>query len=76
MRNRTSDLQILLSDALPLSHRDSMVSQVSCEVSFAFGLVTSVGQGKLLSPHEESNLRPSDSALRCSTTEPQRLHGE
>ena len=31
---------------------------------------------KILSPHEESNLRPSDSALRCSTTEPQRLHGE
>ena len=24
-----------------------------------------------LSPHEESNLRPSDSTLRCSTTEPQ-----
>ena len=29
-----------------------------------------------LSPHQESNLRPSDSALRCSTTEPQRLHGK
>ena len=76
MGNRTSDLRIPLSDALPLSHRDSMVSEVSYEVSFDFGLVTSVGQGKLLSPHEESNLRPSDSALRCSTTEPQRLHGE
>ena len=76
MGNRTSDFRIPLSDALPLSHRDSMVSEVSYEVSFDFGLVTSVGQGKLLSPHEESNLRPSDSALRCSTTEPQRLHGE
>ena len=76
MRNRASDLRIPLSDTLPLSHRDSMVSEVSYEVSFDFGLVTSVGQGKLLSPHEESNLRPSDSALRCSTTEPQRLHGE
>ena len=32
---------------------------------------------KLLIIHEESNLRPSDSALRCSTTdEPQRLYGE
>ena len=31
---------------------------------------------KILNPHEESNLRFSDSALRCSTTEPQRLHGE
>ena len=76
MRNRASDLRIPLSDTLPLSHRDSMVSEVSYKVSFDFGLVTSVGQGKLLSPHEESNLRPSDSALRCSTTEPQRLHGK
>ena len=31
---------------------------------------------KILSPHEESNLRPSDSALRRSTAEPRRLHGE
>ena len=76
MTNRTSDLRIPLSDALRLSLRDSMVSEVSYEVSFDFGLVTSVGQGKLLSPHEESNLRPSDSALRCSTTESQRLHGK
>ena len=29
-----------------------------------------------MSPHEESNLRTSDSALLCSTTEPQRLHGK
>ena len=28
MRNRTSDLWILHSDALPLSHRDFMVSKV------------------------------------------------
>ena len=42
-----------------------------------FRLVTSVGQRKkILSPHEESDLRSSDSALRCSTTEPQRLHGK
>ena len=31
---------------------------------------------KVPSPHEESNLRPSDSALQRSTTEPQRLHGQ
>ena len=31
---------------------------------------------KILSPHEESNLRRSDSALRCSTTKPQTLYGE
>ena len=41
-----------------------------------FRLVTSVGKEKTLSPHEESNFRFSDSALRCSTTEPQRIHGE
>ena len=29
-------------------------------------LVTSVGQRQILSLHEESNLRPSDSALRYS----------
>ena len=38
-----------------------------------FCLVTSVGHRKILSPHEELDLRPSDSALRCSTTEQQRL---
>ena len=31
---------------------------------------------KILSPNEESNLRPTDSAPRCSTTGPQRLYGE
>ena len=33
-------------------------------------------KGKILISHEEFNLRPSDSALWCSTTEPQRLYGE
>ena len=32
MKNRTSDLQIPPSDALPLSHRDSTVSKVYYEV--------------------------------------------
>ena len=42
-----------------------------------FRLVASVGRTKnYLSPHEESNLRPLDSTLRCSTTEPQRLYSE
>ena len=31
---------------------------------------------RILSPHEELNLRPSDSALQCFTTEPERLHSE
>ena len=31
---------------------------------------------KILSLHEESNLRPSDSALRYSTVEPQRLYSD
>ena len=41
-----------------------------------FCLVTSVGHRKVLSPHEEMDLRPSDSELRCSTTKPQKLYGE
>ena len=32
MRNRTSDLRIPHSDALPLSHRDSSVSGINYEV--------------------------------------------
>ena len=35
-----------------------------------FRLVTNVGQRKNLSHYVESNLRPSDSALQCSTTKP------
>ena len=41
-----------------------------------FALWRAWDKEKITSPHEESNLTPSDSALRCSTTEPQRLHGE
>ena len=41
----------------------------------AFRLVTS-NKEKILSPHEESNLKPSDSALRCSTTQLGGFHGE
>ena len=32
MRNRTTDLQIPRSDAVPMSHRDSTVSEVYYEV--------------------------------------------
>ena len=109
MRNRTSDLRIPRSDALPLSHRDSTVSEVYYEVhmtrvlrtarisnvdsvmfvnrlrkmvSFELGkeIVKYIfhvwDKEKIQSPPEESNLRSSDSALRCSTTEPRRLYGE
>ena len=31
---------------------------------------------KIVSSHEALNLGPQNSAFRCSTTEPQRLHGE
>ena len=34
MRNRTSDLRSPRSDALPLSHRDSTVSEVYYEVHY------------------------------------------
>ena len=43
---------------------------------FFFDLSQAWDKEKILSPHEESNLRPSDSVLQCSTTEPQRVHGE
>ena len=44
---------------------DRKVEMVSFELveelrKMFFRLVTSVGQRKILSPHEESNLRPSD----------------
>ena len=53
-----------------------LILKQMCLKKDVFRLVTSMGQRKILSPDEESNLRLSDSALRCSTTEPQRLHGE
>ena len=40
MRNRTLDHQIPHSDALPLSHRDSMVSEVYYEVQMTCVLHT------------------------------------
>ena len=53
-----------------------LILKQMCLKKDVFRLVTSMGQRKILSPHEDSNLRLSDSALRCSTTEPQRFHGE
>ena len=94
MRNRTSDLRIPRSDALPLSHGNSTVSEVYYEVhmtrvlrtarisnvdsvmfvnrlrkmvSFELGkeIVKDIfrvwDKEKIQSPHEESNLRSSDS---------------
>ena len=43
---------------------------------FQFVLSPAWDKEQILSPHEESNLRPLNSALRCSITEPQRLYGE
>ena len=43
---------------------------------FFFVLPRAWDKEKMLSPHEESHLRPSVSALRCSTADPQRLDGE
>ena len=40
MRNQTSDLRILHSDTLPLSHRDSIVSEVYYEVHMTHVLHT------------------------------------
>ena len=44
--------------------------------SFFFVLSRTWDKERILSLCEESNLKPSDSALQCSTTEPQRLHGK
>ena len=41
-----------------------------------FVLLQARDKEKILSPHKELNLRLSDSALRYSTTEPQRLHND
>ena len=40
MRNRTSDLRIPRSDALPLSHRDSTLTEVCYEVHMTRALHT------------------------------------
>ena len=45
-------------------------------VGRCFASFTSVGQRKLLSTYEELNLRPSNSALQFSATNPQRLYGK
>ena len=72
----------VLSHALSLIISVAMIRRKMLVKKDVFHLITSVGQRKYSlrnwsqSPHEESNLRPSDSELWCSTTEPQRLHGE
>lgn len=61
--------------ALPFIHPHDIVvqKQVTClqvEKDF-FSIMSWVwDKEKIASPNEESNLRPSDSALQCSTTEP------
>ena len=45
--------------------------EIEIEKRFFFVLSQVWDKEKILSPHEESNLRPLDSALQCSTTEPQ-----
>ena len=53
-----------------------MVSSVTKYRNMFFILSQTWDKEKILSPNEKSNLKSSDSALRCSTTEPQRLNGE
>ena len=48
--------------------REMVTFELGEEIEEVFRLVTTVGQRKTLSPHEESNLRPSDSALRICFT--------
>ena len=42
---------------------------IFCLTKMFYVLSRAWDKEKVLSPHEESNLRPSDSALQCSTTE-------
>ena len=46
---------------------------IRCRERF-FVLSRAWDREKILSLHKESNLRTSDSALRCATTEPQRFY--
>ena len=48
MRKRTSDLRIPHSDALPLSHRNSTVSEVSYEVHMTRILFTNMTLSTLM----------------------------
>ena len=48
MRNRTSDLRIPRPDALPLSHRDSTVSEVYYEVLRGFSLVCKIVRSRTI----------------------------
>ena len=49
---------------------------VYCGEKCIFDLSQLWNKEKILSPLEESNVRPLDITLWCSTTEPQRLYGE
>ena len=53
-----------------------VVSSVKKHRKMFFFLSQAWDKEKILSPSKESNFRPSDSVLRCSTTKPQRLYGE
>ena len=48
--------------------REMVTFELGKEIEEVFRLVTTVGQRQILSPHEESNLRSSDSALRICFT--------
>ena len=52
------------------------MSSVKEQRKMFFVLSRAWDKEKILSPYEESNVRPSDSALRCSATEPQRLYSD
>ena len=74
----------VLSNIRPLKESDLKTQHkfdenFDIKINFREGCLSSCherGTEKILSLDEESNLRSSDSALRCSTTEPQRLYSE
>ena len=68
---------MLMAYCLKIEIREMVSFGLVKEIEKDFFVLSRVwDKEKILSPHEELNLRPSDFMLWCSTTEPQRLHGE
>ena len=68
MRNQTSDLQIQHSDALPQSHRDSMVSEVYYEVYLTIVLHTTRSMRQIKNSESSRGIESWTIKLFCHKT--------
>ena len=75
-------LQVVVSKLIPSIFCEGKTPKIREMASFELGkeiekdvfvMSRAWDKEKILSPYDQSSLRPSDSALGCSTTEPQRL---